>query len=62
MSQWGVDSAGTTELMLAFHRNLKLNQMSRAQSLQKAMLAVRQMPQYSHPFYWASFVIVGNGW
>ncbi|SPE36677.1 Tetratricopeptide TPR_2 repeat protein (fragment) [Candidatus Sulfopaludibacter sp. SbA3] len=66
-SQWAVDSAGTTELMLAFHRNLKLapggnNQPGRARSLQKAMLAVRRLPQYSHPFYWASFVMIGNGY
>jgi CHAT domain-containing protein/tetratricopeptide (TPR) repeat protein len=63
VSQWGVDSAGTTDLMLAFHRNLKAAPNSgRAQCLQKAMLAVRRMPQYSHPFYWASFVLVGNGY
>lgn len=67
VSQWGVDSAGTTELMLAFHRNLKASleagsKSGRAASLQKAMLAVKAMPQYSHPFYWASFVMIGNGY
>jgi CHAT domain-containing protein/tetratricopeptide (TPR) repeat protein len=67
VSQWGVDSAGTSDLMLAFHRNLKVvldgdSQVGRAQSLQKAMLAIRRMPRYSHPFYWASFVMIGNGY
>ncbi|HWC98290.1 MAG TPA: CHAT domain-containing tetratricopeptide repeat protein [Candidatus Sulfopaludibacter sp.] len=66
VSQWSVDSAGTTDLMLAFHRNLKAasgaKPFGRAQALQKAMLALKAMPQYSHPFYWASFVLIGNGY
>jgi CHAT domain-containing protein len=61
VSQWKVDSAGTTELMLAFHRNLKQGTES-ALSLQKAVLETMRNPEYRHPFYWAGFVMIGNGW
>jgi CHAT domain-containing protein len=61
VSQWKVDSAGTTELMLAFHRNLKQGTDS-ARSLQKAVLETMRNPEYRHPFYWAGFVMIGNGW
>ncbi|MCX6625739.1 MAG: CHAT domain-containing protein, partial [Acidobacteria bacterium] len=67
VSQWGVDSAGTTELMLAFHRNLRASPQarrthSRASSLQQAVLQLMKTPQYRHPYYWAGFVMIGNGY
>jgi CHAT domain-containing protein len=62
VSQWSVDSAGTTDLMLAFHKNLRAGGSGRARALQKAMLAIKAMPQYNHPFYWAGFVMIGNGY
>ena len=59
VSQWKVDSASTTELMLEFHRN-RLASNSKAQSLRKAMLKLLNGNQYKHPFYWAPFVVVGD--
>jgi CHAT domain-containing protein len=66
-SQWKVESASTTELMLAFHRNLKSHldakgtQLSKARALQLASLKLLRSPEYRHPFYWAGFVLVGDG-
>jgi CHAT domain-containing protein len=67
VSQWKVDSASTTDTMLAFHRNLKPvldsgQEMGRARSLQKAMLATMRTPERRHPYYWAGFVMIGNGY
>lgn len=66
VSQWKVDSASTSELMLAFHRNLKVKSGSplsgRAQALREAELQLLASPQYKHPFYWAGFVMIGNGY
>jgi CHAT domain-containing protein len=67
VSQWKVDSSSTTDLMLAFHRNLKpsldsAQGMGGARCLQKAMLAVMRTPERSHPYYWAGFVMIGNGY
>jgi CHAT domain-containing protein/Tfp pilus assembly protein PilF len=59
VSQWKVDSASTTDLMLEFHRN-RLAANSKAQSLRKAMLKMLGSNQYKHPFYWAPFVVIGD--
>jgi CHAT domain-containing protein/uncharacterized protein HemY len=59
VSQWKVDSTITSDLMLEFHRNLQTN--GTKASLRKAMLKLTQSKQYNHPFYWAAFVVVGDG-
>ncbi|HKQ78452.1 MAG TPA: tetratricopeptide repeat protein [Blastocatellia bacterium] len=66
-SQWKVDSASTTELMLEFHRQLKAqmsgssNQFSAARALRVAALKLQRSEEYRHPFYWAGFVVAGKG-
>ena len=66
-SQWKVDSASTTELMLLFQRRTEgLKQgseprMSKAKALQLGTLKLLKSKQYQHPFYWAGFVLVGDG-
>jgi CHAT domain-containing protein/tetratricopeptide (TPR) repeat protein len=59
-SQWEVDSASTGELMVAFHREW-LGGAGKAEALRRAALAVRRQERYRHPFYWAPFVLVGDG-
>jgi CHAT domain-containing protein len=59
VSQWKVDSASTTELMLTFHKNL-LKQMSPAIALQKAEVELLRSKDFRHPFYWAGFVPIGH--
>jgi CHAT domain-containing protein/lipopolysaccharide biosynthesis regulator YciM len=67
LSQWKVDSAGTTELMVEFHRQLKSqmasgsNRLSAARALREAALKLQRGNQHRHPFYWAGFVVTGNG-
>jgi CHAT domain-containing protein len=46
------------ELMVAFYKNY-LQSGNKAIALQKAMQTVRSQPEYSHPRYWAAFVVVG---
>lgn len=62
-SQWKVESASTTELMLGFYRGLQANQkaVSKAEALRQSALALLKNERYAHPFYWAGFVIVGDG-
>ncbi|MBV8215988.1 MAG: CHAT domain-containing protein [Verrucomicrobia bacterium] len=57
-SQWPVESASTTELMLEFHRQLRSG-LSTANALRAAELKLRQNEEYAHPFYWASFIVAG---
>lgn len=62
VSQWEVDSANTTNLMIAFHREL-LKAQSRAGSapgaLRQAAMTLINQPASRHPFYWAGFISVG---
>ncbi len=66
VSQWKVDSDSTSKLMVSFHRNLKVTgegaMHGRAEALRTAVLQLLGTPEYRHPFYWAGFVIVGNGY
>ncbi|NQE36837.1 CHAT domain-containing protein [Microcoleus asticus] len=58
VSQWSVSDSATMELMVAFYKNY-LQSGNKAIALQKAMQTVRSHPEYSHPRYWAAFVVVG---
>jgi CHAT domain-containing protein/Tfp pilus assembly protein PilF len=61
VSQWKVESASTTHLMVEFHNQLRGGNKSinKAEALRQASLKLLKNDQYKHPFYWASFVIVG---
>jgi CHAT domain-containing protein len=59
VSQWKVDAARTSQLMLAFHRRLRMASISKAEALRQAELTLLRNPQYRHPFYWAGFSILG---
>jgi CHAT domain-containing protein/tetratricopeptide (TPR) repeat protein len=71
-SQWEVDSESTRRLMVEVHRGW-LAGLSRAEALRRAALAVRDDrddrddrgyrggERYRHPFYWAGFVLIGEG-
>jgi len=67
VSQWKVESASTTRLMLEFHRNLQpgiknpRRRVSTAKALQGAALEMLRRNEHRHPFYWAGFVVVGDG-
>lgn len=63
VSQWKVESAGTRDLMVDFHRSLIAAQAkpTRTEALRQAALKLMKNPETSHPFYWAGFVLVGDG-
>ena len=58
-SMWSVDDRATAKLMQHFYGSLtQPDRVSKAEALRVAQRATRQ--QYAHPYYWASFVLVGN--
>ncbi len=62
-SQWKVDSASTTSLMIDFHRRLRMRRANtKAEALRQATLVLLRSERYRHPFYWAGFVMIGDGW
>lgn len=65
VSQWKVDAASTSDLMVAFHRSLRASTtraggFAKAEALQRASREVLADARYRHPFYWAGFVVVGD--
>ncbi|MBN2007015.1 MAG: CHAT domain-containing protein [Anaerolineae bacterium] len=57
-SLWRVDDASTALLMERFYTYLKQGQ-GKAAALRQAQLDTRA--QYPHPYYWAGFVLTGDG-
>lgn len=60
VSLWNVNDTATAELMKAFYRNLKRG-MSKDEALRQAKLELLNGKQaaWRHPYFWASFVLVG---
>ena len=57
---WKVDDAATAELMSRFYRAmLKENQLP-STALRTAQNELRRIPRFSHPRYWAGFVLTGE--
>ncbi len=56
---WLVDAESTAQLMGEFYSCLKKG-VSKAEALRQAQLTLLSNPKYSHPFYWASFVLIGS--
>lgn len=85
-SLWAVDDGGTQVLMNGFYERLQQPQMTKAEALRQAQLALiqsdytttggdrglvavrwsenlqpRVLDRLSHPYYWAAFILIGNG-
>jgi CHAT domain-containing protein len=64
MSMWSVPDRETKELMVAFYKNVLSGKMSRCQALRQAelkqMQVVKERYDHTNPFYWGSFVFLGE--
>jgi len=59
MSLWKVNDESTKELMIGFYREwLRHPEGNKQEALRMAQLRLRE--QYSHPFFWGPFVMVGK--
>lgn len=65
-SLWYVSDEATAELMSTFYQELLKQDLNlgrhqtKAGALSAAQRAMIQNPKFSHPYYWAAFVLVGN--
>ena len=50
----------TVNLLQEFYRLLTQPNIPQAEALRKAQLSLIQDPQYQHPYYWSSFILIGN--
>jgi CHAT domain-containing protein len=58
-SLWSVSDYATRELMTDYYSGLKRGE-GRGEALRKAKLAMLKRKGRAHPFYWASFIQIGN--
>jgi CHAT domain-containing protein len=63
VTQWKVESASSTALMTAFHQGWKGGGtgLSKAKALQMAAVQMLHNRNYSDPFYWAGYILIGDG-
>ncbi len=57
---WKVSDKSTAALMNGFYRELAKPGTTKAQALRRAQLELLQQNQYALPYFWASYVMVGN--
>lgn len=55
---WKVDDHATSVLISNFYKNLKT--MDAVDALRTAQVSLSQEPKYSHPYYWAGIVLLGD--
>ncbi len=74
-SLWSVDDGGTQALMSAFYGILSTGKLTKTEALRQAQVSlitgdwkslshnvpVAAVNDFSHPYYWASFILIGNG-
>ncbi|WP_084555254.1 CHAT domain-containing protein [[Phormidium ambiguum] IAM M-71] len=57
---WSVDDEATALLMENFYKELSNSKVTKAEALRRAQQIVLQNQQFSHPYFWSAFVLVGN--
>lgn len=74
-SLWSVDDGGTQVLMSAFYSILSTDKLTKTEALRQAQISlitgdwkaishnvpVAAVSDFSHPYYWAPFILIGNG-
>ncbi|NEP52848.1 MAG: CHAT domain-containing protein, partial [Moorea sp. SIO3C2] len=59
-SLWYVDDLATAELMTRFYQRLATGKVTKAEALREAQQELLQTPEFSHPYYWSAFILLGN--
>ena len=61
---WSVPDKETRELMIQIYRNILSGKMNRCQALRSVVLREMQIVKdrygYANPFYWETFVFMGE--
>ena len=62
VSHWPVDSMATKELIIGMITEISRNQgLSKSEALRQASLSLAKRKEFSHPIFWAPFVVAGEG-
>ncbi|WP_438017269.1 CHAT domain-containing tetratricopeptide repeat protein [Sorangium sp. So ce315] len=60
MSLWRIGDQATRHLMTAYYDRL-VSGRTRSDALREAQLSLKGQPDTAHPYYWAAFIVSGNG-
>jgi CHAT domain-containing protein len=59
-SLWQVSDESTQALMSEFYRQMQAPGTTKAEALRQAQLSILGHPRYTHPRYWAGFILMGE--
>jgi CHAT domain-containing protein len=59
-SLWTLDDTSSVEFTRHLYQNLGESEITKAKAVRLAQLALLKNPQYEHPRYWATYVLIGN--
>lgn len=59
-SLWSIDDAATALFMTEFYKGLGNGTTEKAEALRQSQIALLAQTKYQHPYYWSSFVLLGN--
>ena len=57
---WPGADQSTATLMAEMYRRREGQKLSKIEALRQAQSTLLEQPRYSHPFYWAPFILMGN--
>lgn len=57
---WPVEDNAARNIMEKFYGRLINSRLSKSEALRLAQLDLIRSPEFSHPFFWAPFVLIGN--
>ncbi|HLO85941.1 MAG TPA: CHAT domain-containing protein [Nostocaceae cyanobacterium] len=59
-SLWQIDDESTALFVGEFYRELKSNNITKAEALRRAQVKLLNHPNYRTPGFWAAYVLIGN--
>jgi CHAT domain-containing protein len=57
---WQVSDQSTAMLMADLYRRRQSDKLTKVEALRQSQISLATSSKYSHPFYWAPFVLMGN--
>jgi CHAT domain-containing protein len=57
---WQVSDQSTAMLMADLYRRRQSDKLTKVEALRQSQISLQASLKYSHPFYWAPFILMGN--
>ena len=59
-SLWEIADRSTALFMRDFYKNIRIEGKDKLEALRQAQISMLGHERYSHPYYWAPFILIGN--